>query len=251
MELTKDTIEKIEELVEKKQTVRVEIDGLTYTGHSLKPVLFEPQPAPLEVSTLSGLADYIKANLDSLDLVPTRVAVIVDSYRCVSLVSNFEGPSKKRTTYIAARVDEALKVYPFEKYQEVEPFVIALRAMFEPTEDLERVIKYVSKVKGGTSFSLEDDGISQTASVMTGASGALTGKETAPAIVRLKPFRTFRDIEQPESEFLLRMKLVDTESKVVGCALFEADGGRWRNQALLSIKEHLTAALPEGMTIIA
>lgn len=251
MDLTKEAIEKIESLVEEKQTVKVDIGGLTYTAHALKPVLFEPQPSPLEVSTLSGFADYIKANLDSLELVASRVAVIVDSYKRVNLVSNFDGPSKKRFTYIVAQVDEALKVYPFEKYMEVEPFVIALRSMFEPNDELEKVIKYVSKVKGGTAFSLEDDGISQTASVQTGVSGALSAKETAPAIVRLRPFRTFRDIEQPESEFLFRMKLIDTESKVVGCALFEADGGRWRNMALLAIKEHLANVLPAGTTVIA
>jgi hypothetical protein len=83
-------------------------------------------------------------------------------------------------------------------------------------------------------------------------SGALTSKETAPKIVNLKPYRTFRDVEQPVSSFLFRMKLVDEERKIVGCCLYEADGGRWRNTAVKTIQEFLVENLAEtGIAVIA
>lgn len=249
MEFGKDTIEKIESMVKAADGIDVEIEGRHYSSRDLKPVLFEPKPAALKVVTLTGLVDYIKANRDSLIL--ETCVILVESFDKVTLASELTGDKWERAYYITAGVDSGLNVYPFEKYMQVEGFVIALRSMFEPTPDLEKMIAYVSRVQGGKAFSLEDDGVSQSASVRTSVTGALTKKETAPAIVKLRPFRTFRDIDQVESEFLFRMKLIDTEENVVGCALFEADGGRWRNQATNAIRDYLKAALPEGPAVIA
>ena len=58
----------------------------------------------------------------------------------------------------------------------------------------------------------------------------------------LAPFRTFSEIEQPESSFVLR---VNDRGRV---GLFEADGGAWRNTAMLRIKEYLDNHLNEGKT---
>lgn len=249
MDLTKDAIDKIESMSKEAMGLSVNIDGRNYTAQDLKPVIFEPRPAALKVSTLSGFADYIKANRDGIAL--DKAVVIIKSHDEVVLASELWGDKKERSYYIGAKIDDGLKVYPFERFMEVESFIIALRSMFEPGSDLEKVITYVSKVRGGKAFNLEDDGVSQTATVQTTAAGALTKKETAPAIVKLRPYRTFRDIEQIESEFLFRMKLVDTENGVVGCALFEADGGRWRNEAVNAIRDHLKVSLPAILAIIA
>lgn len=243
-DITKDAIQEIADLARKAEGLHVDIDNRAYSARDLKPVIFEPRPAALDVTTLAGFVAYIKANRDSIDM-KTAIA-IVDGIGEVSLATDLWGDKNERSYLIRARVDPGLKVYPFEKYMEIEAFVIAMRSMFEPTEDREKLIRYVSKVRGGSAFSLDDDGVSQTAQVTTGVSGALTKKETAPAIVQLRPYRTFRDIDQVESEFLFRMKLVDSEEKIVGCALFEADGGRWRNQAIKAIRSYLQAALPEG-----
>ena len=83
--------------------------------------------------------------------------------------------------------DEQLKTFPFGQYRQLEAFVVGLRSMFEPSEDLEKLIAYASKVSGGKSFSLEDDGVSETASVKVGVSGAITKQKTAPTIVKLRP----------------------------------------------------------------
>jgi len=250
MELGKETIGKIEELVRSAVDLNIiEIDGMQWTKARLERVLYEPKPATLCVASLSGLVDFINVNIDELDLADT--VILIDSFKKVSLISATQGEALERARHIEAVVDPDLKVYPFEKYLEVEPFVIALRSMFEPSDDRERVIAYVSKVSGGTSFGLDDDGVTQIANVKKGVTGALTAKETAPAIIKLRPFRTFRDVPQVESEFLFRMKLIDTESQIVGAALFEADGGRWRNQAVQAIREYLTAYLPDGPAVIA
>ena len=57
--------------------------------------------------------------------------------------------------------------------------------------------------------------------------------------VPLRPFRTFQEVEQPESEFLLRM---DEEGNI---GLFEADGGMWKLKARQTVKAFLEEQLAE------
>lgn len=60
-----------------------------------------------------------------------------------------------------------------------------------------------------------------------------------PNPVELAPYRTFLEVEQPESQFIFRMK------DGPRCAIFEADGGAWRNQAITNIREYLKNELFE------
>ena len=68
-----------------------------------------------------------------------------------------------------------------------------------------------------------------------------------PNPVKLQPFRTFHEVEQPEIEFVFRMK---NGSSGVSCALFEADGGAWKFNAVHSIAEYLKKEL-EGVENVA
>jgi hypothetical protein len=54
-----------------------------------------------------------------------------------------------------------------------------------------------------------------------------------PNPVKLSPFRTFIEVEQPESLFVLRGR------KGPQWALFEADGGLWKIKAIQNIKNWL------------
>ena len=55
----------------------------------------------------------------------------------------------------------------------------------------------------------------------------------------LAPYRTFLEVEQPESDFVLR---VNKEAKL---ALFEADGGFWKLEAVRLVKEYLSDNLKD------
>ncbi|MDR1046629.1 MAG: hypothetical protein LBL64_02560 [Treponema sp.] len=200
--------------------------------------------------TLTGFVDYIKANVDALEL--KNHVIVVENPGEASLYSAITGRDRKRDLVAVAALDKGLQSYRFGQYQQVEEFVISLNSLFEESMDREKVINYVSRVKGGTGFTLDDDGVTQVAEVSRGVSGALTEKESAPKIVGLKPYRTFRDIDQPVSNFLMRLKLIDTESHIVGVCLYEADGGRWRDTVVQTIKEFLNKELADlGVAIIA
>ena len=232
------------------ERVQVREGDMLYSGKQLYPVYFEPRPAAIVLHTLSGLVDFVNDNVD--DSILSSSMIVVNSPVSATFMSRIDGVERKRDFIAEVTIDPALKTYEFGKYLEVEFFIVALRSMFETSPDIEKLIKYVSKVQGGGAFELSDDGVSQTASVKVGVSGALTAKETAPAIVKLRPYRTFRDIQQTESEFLFRMKLINESAQVVGCCLYEADGGRWRNIATSSIADFLRERLADnGPAVIA
>ena len=67
-------------------------------------------------------------------------------------------------------------------------------------------------------------------------------------IVNLAPFRTFAEVDQPISKFLFRMR---REGNHVSAALFEADGGAWRLEAMKNIAEYLGFNLPKDVVVIA
>ncbi len=76
---------------------------------------------------------------------------------------------------------------------------------------------------------------------------ALSQRVAVKPRVPLRPYRTFLEVEQPESEFLLRL---DEQGRV---GLFEADGGMWKMTAKHSIADYLEfelAALIEAGSVI-
>lgn len=65
---------------------------------------------------------------------------------------------------------------------------------------------------------------------------ALQGNEQIRPIITLKPYRTFQEVEQPESIFLIRVN-------ERGISFTEADGGMWKLQARETVKAFLENAL--------
>ena len=108
-----------------------------------------------------------------------------------------------------------------------------------PNTDKALLLKFAGTVEAGSVAEYGDDGISQKATVKTGI--ASKGDAIIPSPAILKPFRTFVEVDQPASSFIFRMK--DSSVGGVQCALFEADGGAWKIDAMNSIKEYLAEAL--------
>lgn len=79
----------------------------------------------------------------------------------------------------------------------------------------------------------------QKATVKTGV--ASKADAVVPNPVTLIPYRTFLEVQQPASDFIFRMK----SANGVQCAIFEADGGAWKNEAMDNIKEYLKNELAD------
>lgn len=244
--MEKEAIEKIESLVLNGQTV--EVDGQKFSAKDLAPVIYTPAAKALTVHSLLGFCAYINnAEFDKLD--KKDLMVIVNGTEKVELVSPLYGKDKIRETLARAELAD-VEQFPFEDFMSQEKFAIKFRSLFVPDakNDTNYVLTFASKMSGGTNIETADDGITQNVGVRRGVSGNLVGKEAAKPIVRLRPFRTFREIVQPESEFLLRSRLDSNDAPTL--ALFEADGGAWKITAMNAIAEYISSMCP-GVKIIA
>ena len=123
-----------------------------------------------------------------------------------------------------------------------------MQSKFLQTGDRELVLKFAGTVENGTVAQYSDDGVTQKATIKTGI--ASKGAAIVPNPVRLAPYRTFLEVDQPESLFIFRMK---ERADEINCALFEADGGAWQMEAMQNIKSYLQEELKEldQFTIIA
>lgn len=221
----------INEGVEKNPIVK--LDQGTFSKVSLQRVC-NPVANSLTVSTLTGLVDYIKTNADDLD---TKLLIQVESPIKVNLFSPLND-DRKREEYITAQAILPDNIY-FSRYLDTERFNIMLQSSFVANDDRELILKYTGLVQDEAVKTYGDDGVSQQVTVKTGV--ATVGNAVVPNPVTLAPYRTFPEIEQPESKFIFRMQNQNGPE----AALYEADGKAWRNKAIRDIKEYLEKALED------
>ena len=208
--------------------VVIEVDGKKFSSLSMHPVFYQPRPRPIMVRTLTALTKYLKCDVDKIAM--DKIIIHVQSPESVEVYSLMNGEDKGRDTLIAAKPDDAR--YPFGKWLSGEEFIIAINSLFIQTPGRDELLKYVAKIKMEKEATIEDDGVSQTASVRVGMRGNLTEDKAAPGKVTLAPFRTFTEVEQPASEFVFRMRTNDNE---VQLSLHEADGGAWKREAMKNV----------------
>lgn len=212
------------------KTEVVEIDGHKYSTAGLNQIK-ELSPSNLQISTLTGLVDYVKANIDSFK---RDWLIQVLNYEEVRLLS----PLKKdmsRDCFILAKAETPR--ITFNSPVNAENFNIMLQSCFLQNDDKATILKVIGNIKEENVRTTGDDGISQTVIAKVGI--AKVADVVVPNPVILVPFMTFAEIEQPEIEYVFRMK--DGPS----AALYEADGGAWKLKAMLAIKEYLVEELKD------
>lgn len=224
--------EALQYIVESQQEKVIESGGHRYTDTGLERMDDELRASAIEMTNLSGLVDYINAGIDSMK---DKMIIHVVSPTEVRLISMLDGDRKRECL---VRVNADIPEFAYGKFMDTESFVINVRSKFIQNEGAESILRFAGTVENGTVAKYSDDGISQTATVKKGIAGKNT--ELVPNPVKLRPYRTFTEVQQPESEFVFRMKDYDN---TVTCAIFEADGGAWKRQAMKNIKEHLEAEL--------
>lgn len=190
----------------------------------------------IRLSTLTSLVDYIKEDMraDFPDARPKMIVHVVSETN-VRLVTQFNGDMDRwEVVDVNARVPDVV----LNRFLDQETFIIQMQSMFTDSPDKAIVMQVAGNVEDRTVANYGDDGISQKATIKTG----LVNSEDVivPNPVRLRPFRTFHEVEQQEIEFVFRMK--NTQGGV-SCALFEADGGAWKFRAVHKIAEYLKKEL--------
>lgn len=226
--------EALQYIVGLQQPKIVERGQWSYTDANLHRMDEELRAEYIGMSTLSGLVDYIKAGVD--DMADSMLVQVVSPTE-VRLISKLDFDRKRECL---VKVKAEVPEFSYGRFIGTEAFLIGIRSKFIQNEGAEAILRFAGTVENGTVASYGDDGVSQTATVRKG----IASKETAlvPNPVKLRPFRTFTEVTQPESEFIFRMKDYDGD---ITCAIFEADGGAWKREAMKNIKNHLEVELAD------
>jgi hypothetical protein len=226
-----DRIKKLAEAADLINNPTIEItqngETLTYDRESLNPIFHDPRPTTLTVNTLSAIKDYLlTAGHDGHDKDDITIAVRSPSH--VVVYGKAKGPELKRTFYIEAK-DERREAYPFGKWIEPEEFIIRMYSTFQPTKNRDDILQIVSGLKNEASIKTTDSGSTMK---KESVNGVISESEIRCSIPFLKPWRTFNEIDQPESAFLFRYRADDDGVEI---ALFEADGQAWQIEAMENI----------------
>ena len=230
--MIEEAIEKILEIANGK--IHTTKEGLHFSRHDLGQISGpDPVAKPMYLHTLSGLVNYIKDDFDA-DSLHGKYALFVGGPSEVSMVSNISGEFRQRESVILASPFES-PGFRFSSYMELEDFVVAMQSHFVKDEAVETVLSIVGNIQSEQVATVSDDGISQTVTARSGV--ARVENVVLPNPVTLRPFRTFQEIDQPPSQFVLRVQ--GGSGGLPRAALFEVGDSQWKVRAVDSIREYL------------
>lgn len=218
----------------------IDIEGTTYTELALSPIKERiPRCDRMDFCNLEMLIENIKTELDDHNL-PLRVLV---KEREVNVYSSYD--RYKDREHIFRSTAQAPNI-EFNQYMSVEAMIIMLQTNFAESENRNNLIQLISRISSENKIEMTDDGMGQKVAVTQGVS--VKGTVTVPPLVKLIPFRTFYEVDQPEQMFLFRI------DKNMNVALFDADGGAWKASCQLEIKKYLIdylyAEIEDGKVIV-
>lgn len=227
----------------------VTVGDVEYTSRPVFEPPKDPVPATLNINTLTGLVEYVNNGADGVKGDEIGLMVHVVNERQVDVLSGTFGRAEQRCVYASATAEAVLSKSSFNygEFYDCENFVIKLLSLFEDFDGRAVVLRIVGNIKEENVRQTGDDGITQTVTAKSGI--ARVEDVSVPNPVYLAPFRTFREVTQPLSPFVLRMKQ-GREGGLPTVALFEADGGKWKLDAIQFIREYLAGQI-EAVPIIA
>lgn len=231
--MIKEALQYIAALKEEAIEPRVlEINGKTYCNKMLERYDEEPVARRIEASTLTAMVDYIKNQTEEL-----RESMIVH-IKTPTMAVLYSGLTKERERECLFQSSAIIPKFRFDEWYDQERFLIELQANFEPTPDLDAILKVAGNVEAKTTANYGDDGVSQKTTIKQGI--ASKADVLVPNPVTLVPYRTFLEVEQPASEFVFRIK--DQGGEPV-FKIVEAEGGLWCLEAMDRIKKYFETEL--------
>lgn len=216
------------------------LSNLIYTDKQVL-LVKPPEPKPIEIGTLTGLVDYIKTNLDQLD--QKNIMALILGPTCVHLIGPLSRPHFNRNLYLKAQCKSIFD--NSARYMPLENFIVYMQTAFVRNETVSQLLKIVGNIKDENVVNFNDDGVTQQVTAKTGI--VRVENVAVPNPVTLAPFRTFPEIEQPESVFVFRMR--GGKGSPPECMLSAADGDGWQMAAVAKIKAYLVEKLPEVVVI--
>jgi hypothetical protein len=191
---------------------------------------------PAICSSLASLCEFAKEKGRSFFEIngPSLVA-LVD-------INKYDGQEKKEIICSCKAI--LPEAFPFGQFRAVDDFIIKVCDYFERDESFKSLIADVSAITDFQSSDVLDDGVTQEATTKSGI--GRKDKTKINPFRTLKAYRTFRDIEQPITDYLLRIQKGEKAPQV---ALFEASGYGWKVAAIDAIAEFIRREIPTAMVL--
>lgn len=222
-------------LLDLKRPETVEIKNQTFSTERLHLIADSPSVDAIGIHSLTGVVDYIKSNFDSR----SKLLIHIESPTQVRLIDALDNTNDRR---VYLKSEAILPNIIFDRFIEREQFQIMLQANFVQTPDYVTVLDIISHIHiENGNVELKDNGLTQ--SITTKAGAATLSATPIPSKVSLKPFRTFVEVAQPASDYILRL------NDRANVALYEADGGSWQLEAIENIAEYFKRELEDEMNV--
>lgn len=201
-----------------------------------------PKPESIKIFTLTGLIDFIVNDPNGYIAHYKNLLVHVESPESVALYSCVD--DKMRRVKLASLVWDAGSIR-FNQFLPNDTFIIELQTRFVDTENRKNIMALAGNIIAEESVQVSDDGVSQRVALKKGIGPVQDGPAPVKVVnpVFLTPIRTFPEVTQVESPFVLRFKYGGE------CALYECDGGAWKQQCVRNICEWILAKITEADNI--
>lgn len=236
--MLKAFVEKIAEMANPKT---YEVDGSVFASRELVHVTDKkPMPASIDVTGLDSICKLVQNEADHVGL---QIFVQVKDHKTVSVFTSLDSDEDRLHLYRCVADTPGVTMGRFIPYENA---VIELRSLYIPNEDSNYLLKLLSNISSESKVTSTDNGVTQKVEAKSGI--ALNSMVEVKPRVTLQPFRTFIEVAQPESEFLLRV----SERGEIG--LFPADGGVWKLEATRNIagyfEEKLHDLIEKGIVVV-
>lgn len=220
----------IEKIVELSQPNIIESDnGFEYSDKPLYPIK-EPKVKGICLSTLDSVIDLVRTENN---FFYSPIIIHVEGYKTITVYSGLGNSDRERNIPYSVSADVPQQI--FGSRLSYEEMMIALKSKFVDTPELCELVQLLGTITEENNMQIADDGFTQSVTVRKGI--AVKGNKAINPIVELKPYRTFLEVDQPKSNFLIRLFEGGT------AALFEADGGAWKLDARKNIVSYLKNSL--------
>ena len=222
----------INRIVELAAPTTYEIDGHTYSSDALRridPPKYKPEPI-----NVTGLDSICKLVQNEAKKVGRKIFIRVAAFNKVSVFSTYDDQYDRAYLY---RCEADTPCVTVDRFMEYEKAVIELRSLYIPNKGAEYLLELLGSISSESKVTSADNGVTQTVEAKSGIS--LKQQVAIKPRVELRPFRTFIEVEQPESEFLLR---ISGDGKI---GLYEADGGVWKLEATRNVAAYFEKELKD------
>ena len=236
--MLKEAIEKIEELAKPEI---YDVEGHTYAvgkdGEAREIIPEAVYPDCLALNSLDALVRMVRTEGVRGDRRDAeKLYLSVKDHMTVTCFGHPQADLREARIFYYEAQAKDVPGWGSEVKMAFDKAAVALQTRFQEGGDRDYTLKLLSQITCGAKVTYNDIGVATTVVTQKGVS--LQQNSTIRPLVKLRPYRTFQEVEQPEGLFLIR---IDER----GISFTEADGGMWKLAARKTIKAYLEEALKD------